>query len=69
MLDGSQTETRYLGDSTVSAATDALSALKSFGNVANFDIAMTSDATLLGMATTLAALPTSRPGSRVHARL
>jgi hypothetical protein len=48
VLKGNQSDTKYLGDSTVSTAALAVgSNLKGYGNVKNLDIAMTGDATLL----------------------
>lgn len=44
-----ETNTRYLGDTTVSAAAAALPELTGFGNVRNLRVAATQDAVLFGM--------------------
>ncbi|HEX8665517.1 MAG TPA: calcium-binding protein [Beijerinckiaceae bacterium] len=47
VLQNNQTDSRYLGDTTVSAAAAALPNLKGFGNMTDLSVAMTNDATLL----------------------
>jgi len=57
MLDGNQSDSRYLGDATVSSAAAALPNLKGYGNVVDLAVAMTDDATLLGLVSAFATLP------------
>ncbi|MDX2157687.1 MAG: calcium-binding protein [Hyphomicrobiaceae bacterium] len=54
VLFNSETDTRYLGDTTVSTAAAALPDLRGYGNVTGLRIAMTADATLLGQVTSFA---------------
>jgi len=57
LLDNDPTNTRYLGDTSVSAAAAALPALKGFGRVTDLRVAMTDDAALLAQVTAFADLP------------
>ncbi len=52
-----QTDSRYLGDTTVSPEAAALPNLKGYGNVVDLAVAMTDDPTLLGLVTAFKNLP------------
>ncbi|MEQ1730714.1 MAG: calcium-binding protein, partial [Vicinamibacterales bacterium] len=56
VLNNSQSDTRWLGDATVSPAAAALPDLTGYGNITGLRIAMTDDATLLGQVTAFAAM-------------
>jgi Ca2+-binding RTX toxin-like protein len=57
ILQNNQIDSKYLGDTTVSAAAAALMKLKGFGALTDLAVAMTNDATLLGQVTALKARP------------
>jgi len=59
LLESNQTDSRYLGDTTVSTAAAALPGLKGFGNVTDLNVAMTNDATLLNEVSDFSGLPAS----------
>jgi Ca2+-binding RTX toxin-like protein len=65
-LDNSQTDSRYLGDATISSAA-ALPNLKGFGNVTDLAVAMTNDASLLGAVAAFKNLPASTGWSALEA--
>jgi hypothetical protein len=57
LLESNQTDSRYLGDTTVSPAAAALPNLKGYGDVTDLSVAMTGDATLLGQVSAFKDLP------------
>jgi len=59
VLDISHIDTRYLGDTVVSAPAAALPQLRGFGNVADLHVAMSEDAALLAQVQAFDALATS----------
>ncbi|NIJ21113.1 Ca2+-binding RTX toxin-like protein [Sphingomonas naasensis] len=58
-----ESNTRYLGDTTVSAAAAALPELTGFGNVRNLRVAATQDAGLFAMVSDFAAMTTNDLGA------
>jgi Ca2+-binding RTX toxin-like protein len=56
-----ETDTRYLGDATVSAAAAALPTLRGYGEVKDLRVAMSQDATLLAAMQNFVALPPTTP--------
>lgn len=58
-LEVDETDTKYLGNSTVSSAAALLPELRGYGNVTNLRIAMTNDATLLTFVTNFANMATT----------
>lgn len=59
ILDISHIDTRYLGNTTVSAAAEELPQLRGFGNVADLRVAMSGDATLLSQVQSFNQMATS----------
>jgi Ca2+-binding RTX toxin-like protein len=59
ILQNNQIDSKYTGDTTVSAAAAALMNLKGFGTLTDLAVAMTSDATLLGEVSAMKARPTT----------
>jgi hypothetical protein len=57
ILEGNQLDSKFLGNTTVSAAAAAAPQLKGYGNVKDLGLAMTGDATLLAQVQAFKALP------------
>ena len=58
-FDISETATRWLGDTTISASAALLPQLRGFGEVKDLRVAMTGDAALQGMVTSFVANPSN----------
>jgi Ca2+-binding RTX toxin-like protein len=67
ILQNNQIDSKYLGDTTVSAAAAALPNLKGFGILTDLAVAMSHDATLLAAVAALKALPVSTSWSTLRA--
>ncbi|MCH2548384.1 MAG: hypothetical protein MK052_12370 [Alphaproteobacteria bacterium] len=59
MLERNPTDTQFTGDTSISSATAALPALRGYGEVTDLQVAMTDDATLLGLVDDVVALGAS----------
>lgn len=58
-FDVNQIDSKYLGDTTISAAAAALPMLRGFGDMASLQVVMSSDASLLSLVTDFTLLPAS----------
>ncbi|UZE48465.1 hypothetical protein ONR75_27305 [Rhodopseudomonas sp. P2A-2r] len=67
ILQNNQIDTKYLGDTTVSAAAATLMNLKGFGSLTDLAVAMTHDATLLASVAALKARPVGTAWSTLRA--